>query len=106
MQELSVKAGALLSGVIASTDADWLSVGGKLVPKSYVKRVTGDPAFIWRSLYEYVAQKDDELSFPPDVLITLKKPDSGDGWATGEYDGHVGLFPASYAVPMNTPSEA
>ena len=48
------------------------------------------------SLYEYVQQRDDELTFQEGVIIyVIKKND--DGWFEGVTDGGAtGLFPGNY----------
>jgi len=48
------------------------------------------------SLYEYVQQRDDELTFQEGVIIyVIKKND--DGWYEGVTDGGAtGLFPGNY----------
>ena len=49
------------------------------------------------SLYEYVQQRDDELTFQEGVVIyVIKKND--DGWYEGVTEGGAtGLFPGNYA---------
>ena len=57
------------------------------VPKNYIERVT--------AIYDYSADKDDELSFQEGATIyVLKKND--DGWWEGVMDGITGLFPGNY----------
>ena len=57
------------------------------VPKNYIERVT--------AIYDYAADKDDELSFQEGAIIyVLKKND--DGWWEGVMDGVTGLFPGNY----------
>ena len=57
------------------------------VPKNYLERVT--------AIYDYAADKDDELSFNESATIyVLKKND--DGWWEGVMDGITGLFPGNY----------
>lgn len=57
------------------------------VPKNYIERVT--------AIYDYAADKDDELSFQEGATIyVLKKND--DGWWEGVMDGVTGLFPGNY----------
>ena len=57
------------------------------VPKNYIERVT--------AIYDYGADKDDELSFQEGAIIyVLKKND--DGWWEGVMDGVTGLFPGNY----------
>lgn len=57
------------------------------VPKNYIERVT--------AIYDYSADKDDELSFQEgSIIYVLKKND--DGWWEGVMDGVTGLFPGNY----------
>lgn len=50
------------------------------------------------AIYDYYADKDDELSFQESsVLYVLKKND--DGWWEGVMDGVTGLFPGNYVEP-------
>jgi len=47
------------------------------------------------ALYDYEAAEDNELSFPEGASITnVEFPDND--WWSGEYNGHMGLFPANY----------
>ena len=48
-----------------------------------------------RALYDYVAQKFDELSFREGDLIRVHSTDDPDWW-DGEFQGEEGCFPASY----------
>ncbi|CAD7084509.1 unnamed protein product [Hermetia illucens] len=60
------------------------------VPKNYIEKVV--------AIYDYYADKDDELSFQESsVLYVLKKND--DGWWEGVMDGVTGLFPGNYVEP-------
>ncbi|XP_050431881.1 abl interactor 2 [Adelges cooleyi] len=57
------------------------------VPKNYLEKVI--------AIYDYYADKDDELSFQENAVIyVLKKND--DGWWEGVMDGITGLFPGNY----------
>ena len=57
------------------------------VPKNYLERVA--------AIYDYSADKDDELSFSEGATIyVLKKND--DGWWEGVMNGVTGLFPGNY----------
>ena len=57
------------------------------VPKNYIDRVT--------AIYDYSADKDDELTFNEgSTIFVLKKND--DGWWEGVMDGVTGLFPGNY----------
>lgn len=50
------------------------------------------------AIYDYYADKDDELSFQESAVIyVLKKND--DGWWEGVMDGITGLFPGNYVEP-------
>lgn len=60
------------------------------VPKNYIEKVV--------AIYDYYADKDDELSFQESAVIyVLKKND--DGWWEGVMDGITGLFPGNYVEP-------
>lgn len=63
-------------------------VGSKdLIPKNYIEKVT--------AMYEYVANRFDELSFQENsVIYVIKKND--DGWYEGVLNGITGLFPGNY----------
>ena len=57
------------------------------VPKNYLERVT--------AIYDYGADKEDELSFNEgSTIYVLKKND--DGWWEGVMNGITGLFPGNY----------
>lgn len=50
------------------------------------------------AIYDYYADKEDELSFQESsVIYVLKKND--DGWWEGVMDGVTGLFPGNYVEP-------
>lgn len=54
-------------------------------------------AFLARALYSYMAQSEEELSFPEGALIRLlPRAQDGvdDGFWRGEFGGHVGVFPS------------
>nr|XP_018905295.1 PREDICTED: abl interactor 2 isoform X2 [Bemisia tabaci] len=60
------------------------------VPKNYIEKVV--------AIYDYFADKEDELSFQESAVIyVLKKND--DGWWEGVMDGTTGLFPGNYVEP-------
>ncbi|XKL60765.1 hypothetical protein PGB90_007822 [Kerria lacca] len=60
------------------------------VPKNYIEKVV--------AIYDYYADKEDELSFQENAVIyVLKKND--DGWWEGVMDGLTGLFPGNYVEP-------
>lgn len=57
------------------------------VPRNYLEKVL--------AIYDYNADKEDELSFTEgSVIYVLKKND--DGWWEGVMDGITGLFPGNY----------
>ncbi len=57
------------------------------VPKNYMEKVV--------AIYDYNADKEDELSFGEgSVIYVLKKND--DGWWEGVMNGITGLFPGNY----------
>lgn len=57
------------------------------VPKDYIDKVI--------AVYDYYADKEDELSFQENSIIyVLRKND--DGWWEGILDGITGLFPGNY----------
>ncbi|KAI8045579.1 hypothetical protein M5D96_001761 [Drosophila gunungcola] len=67
------------------------------VPKNFIEKVV--------AIYDYYADKDDELSFQESsVLYVLKKND--DGWWEGVMDGVTGLFPGNYVEPCQVISQA
>ncbi|CAM1154794.1 ABI2 (predicted) [Pycnogonum litorale] len=69
---------------------DSVNAGAELIPKNYIEKVV--------AIYDYVADKDDELSFPENsVIYVLKKND--DGWYEGVLGGITGLFPGNYVEP-------
>ncbi|XP_077297188.1 tyrosine kinase Abl isoform X2 [Arctopsyche grandis] len=60
------------------------------VPKNYIEKVV--------AIYDYYADKEDELSFQESAVVyVLKKND--DGWWEGVMDGITGLFPGNYVEP-------
>ncbi|CAN7983596.1 unnamed protein product [Ixodes hexagonus] len=60
------------------------------VPKTYLEKVV--------AIYDYAADKDDELSFSENsVIYVVKKND--DGWYEGVMNGVTGLFPGNYVEP-------
>merc|ERR1712098_817462 len=57
------------------------------VPKNYLEKVV--------AIYDYNADKEDELTFQEgQVIYVLKKND--DGWWEGVMEGITGLFPGNY----------
>ncbi|XP_054161405.1 abl interactor 2-like isoform X2 [Oppia nitens] len=60
------------------------------VPNNYLEKVV--------AIYDYNADKDDELSFQENsVIYVIRKND--DGWYEGVMDGITGLFPGNYVEP-------
>ena len=55
----------------------------------------GSVAFAVVAIYDYVKDKDDELSFPEGAVIFVTKKND-DGWWEGVMDGVTGLFPGNY----------
>ncbi|XP_041717518.2 abl interactor 1 isoform X1 [Coregonus clupeaformis] len=56
-------------------------------PKSYIEKVV--------AIYDYTADKDDELSFMEGAIIYIIKKND-DGWFEGISSGVTGLFPGNY----------
>nr|XP_046211888.1 abl interactor 1-like isoform X11 [Oncorhynchus gorbuscha] len=56
-------------------------------PKSYIEKVV--------AIYDYVADKEDELSFMEGAIIYIIKKND-DGWFEGLSSGVTGLFPGNY----------
>merc|ERR1712083_794387 len=57
------------------------------VPKNYLEKVI--------AIYDYNADKEDELTFQEgQIIYVLKKND--DGWWEGVMEGITGLFPGNY----------
>lgn len=51
------------------------------------------------AVYDYTADKEDELTFQENAVIyVLKKND--DGWWEGVMNGVTGLFPGNYVEPL------
>ena len=50
------------------------------------------------AIYDYIKDKDDELSFPESAVIFVTKKND-DGWWEGVMDGVTGLFPGNYVEP-------
>ncbi|XP_064643425.1 abl interactor 2-like isoform X4 [Lineus longissimus] len=61
------------------------------VPANYVEKVV--------AIYDYVKDKDDELSFSENAIIYVMKKND-DGWWEGQMDGVTGLFPGNYVEPL------
>ncbi|XP_054712357.1 abl interactor 2-like isoform X2 [Uloborus diversus] len=60
------------------------------VPKNYVEKVV--------AIYDYSADKEDELSFSENSIIYVVKKND-DGWFEGVMNGVTGLFPGNYVEP-------
>ncbi|XP_045208031.2 abl interactor 2-like isoform X2 [Mercenaria mercenaria] len=61
-----------------------------VVPDTYLEKVI--------AIYDYAADKEDELTFTENsVIYVLKKND--DGWYEGVLNGQTGLFPGNYVEP-------
>jgi len=72
-----------LAGVVVAQD---LTLPG-WVPKNYLEKVV--------AIYDYNADKEDELTFQEgQIIYVLKKND--DGWWEGVMEGITGLFPGNY----------
>ncbi|XP_038564174.1 F-BAR and double SH3 domains protein 2-like [Micropterus salmoides] len=59
--------------------------------------INGDSSVSFaKALYDYVAQTDDELSFPEGAIIRImsRETHEDDGFWEGEFNGVVGVFPA------------
>jgi hypothetical protein len=75
-------ASSMPTGSVPS-DNDW-------IPKRYLEKVI--------AIYDYQAQRYDELSFQENcVIYVIKKND--DGWYEGVLNGITGLFPGNYVEP-------
>ena len=64
--------------------------------------------FLLRSLYEYSAIAEEEISFPEGAIIKLlRKDDNGidDGWWEGEYMGKRGVFPSIVVEELGVGNE-
>ncbi|XP_055784829.1 abl interactor 1-like isoform X5 [Salvelinus fontinalis] len=64
----------------ADVDPEW-------APKSYIEKVV--------AIYDYAADKEDELSFVEGAIIYIIKKND-DGWFEGLSSGVTGLFPGNY----------
>ena len=51
------------------------------------------------TMYPYVANHDDELTFKKDEVINVLNKDDPDWWR-GELNGVVGVFPSNYVKPI------
>ncbi|XP_074597056.1 abl interactor 1-like [Brevipalpus obovatus] len=66
-----------------SEDNDW-------IPKNYIEKVI--------AIYDYVATREDELSFSENSVIYVIKKNEDD-WFEGVMDGVTGLFPGNFVEP-------
>ncbi|XP_013785761.1 abl interactor 2-like [Limulus polyphemus] len=64
----------------SSAEPDW-------APNNYLEKVI--------AIYDYVADKEDELTFAENAVIYVMKKND-DGWYEGICDGITGLFPGNY----------
>ncbi|BFZ15024.1 hypothetical protein BsWGS_18064 [Bradybaena similaris] len=85
-----------LYGVAHGLDDPYAATGPQLlsqplwIPKHYLEKVV--------AIYDYQANKTDELSFAENAVIyVIHKND--DGWWEGVMDGQTGLFPFNYVEP-------
>ncbi|XP_041371375.1 abl interactor 1-like isoform X5 [Gigantopelta aegis] len=62
-----------------------------LVPEQYIEKVV--------AIYDYSADKADELSFAENAVIYVIKQND-DGWWEGVMNGTTGLFPSNYVEPL------
>lgn len=53
-------------------------------------------------MYAYQAQRDDELSFAVDDVITVLEC-CGSDWWRGQLRGQIGMFPSNYVVAVVEP---
>lgn len=54
-------------------------------------------ATLYSTLYQYVGQSEDELSFGPNEIIELVDEDTGEeGWLKGRLSGKIGIFPENF----------
>ncbi|KAJ8307293.1 hypothetical protein KUTeg_015377 [Tegillarca granosa] len=60
------------------------------IPPTYLEKVI--------AIYDYQADKEDELSFSENAVIYVVKKND-DGWWEGVMDGCTGLFPGNYVEP-------
>lgn len=75
----------------ASTSASEGGTHSDWIPRDYLEKVV--------AVYDYRANKGDELSFYENsVIYVLKKND--DGWWEGVMDGVTGLFPGNYVESL------
>ncbi|NXN99291.1 ABI3 protein, partial [Rhinopomastus cyanomelas] len=68
----------------AATESPW-------APESYLEKVV--------TLYPYMRQKDNELSFQPGTILFVRRRYS-DGWCEGLMGDQAGFFPSNYVEPL------
>jgi hypothetical protein len=49
-----------------------------------------------KALYNFSGEQQTDLSFYAGDVINIVGEDDGSGWLSGELNGYVGIFPASY----------
>lgn len=54
-----------------------------------------------RSLYDYQAENDDELSMKEGDLLHIVQPDDGTGWIKAQRGDQIGMIPANYVEFLN-----
>ncbi len=75
------------STIGGASDLSGVSTLPHWVPKNYLERVS--------AIYDYSADKEDELTLSEgSIIYVLKKND--DGWWEGIMNGVTGLFPGNY----------
>jgi hypothetical protein len=104
--ELSIKENETVR-LLAPPDNGWVLVqavaNGKrgLVPENYISmtKTAAAPASVTairaKVIYEYTAQKDDELSIEVDQIVDVLYQNA-DGWWEVKYGPSKGLVPAAY----------
>ncbi|XP_064595130.1 abl interactor 2-like isoform X2 [Liolophura sinensis] len=74
----------------AATGPDLTCAEPKWVPSTYLEKVV--------AIYDYQADKEDELTFQENSVIYVIKKNEDDWWE-GMMDGVTGLFPGNYVEP-------
>ncbi|EFO86896.1 CRE-ABI-1 protein [Caenorhabditis remanei] len=86
-----VFSGGRSDSYLSSQPASLFDTSAGWMPNEYLEKV--------RVLYDYDAQKEDELTLRENSIVyVLKKND--DDWYEGVLDGVTGLFPGNYVVPL------
>jgi len=104
--ELSFKAGDILT-VYEQGDV-WFTgeingVAGSF-PANYVKildTVKEVEVLQGEALFDFYAEKKDELGFNQGEIINLLENDASSEWWKGEIEGHIGYFPSNYVKIRN-----